>query len=269
MENKVFFIFSDIHGRKLERLNRVLIKAGFDENNENHILVSLGDLFDRGHHNLDLLRFVNHYLKKDRAIVLWGNHELMLKTLYNKELSVGIKINKFDGLNTTLAEFIKANNPDVKEEALLDFENTCLVNEEIKTLIMNLRNFDELDFYMTNLLPYKDLNGYLLSHTGVTECLDYEKYDRMQLTIELFSVLLAQRQSNNLFTGHSFVKYPPRFDKHGRTKVIHGHTHVNAYSDSNINVFIDKNHICLDSEHSINVLKMIGERIEVFQELYE
>ena len=40
-----YFVFSDIHGRSLKELKEKLIEVGFDENNPNHILISLGDLF--------------------------------------------------------------------------------------------------------------------------------------------------------------------------------------------------------------------------------
>lgn len=68
---KKYFIFSDIHGRKLNSLLNELKVASFDINNEEHILISLGDLFDRGDDNLNLLFFVNEMIKKNRMIVLW------------------------------------------------------------------------------------------------------------------------------------------------------------------------------------------------------
>ncbi len=68
---KKYFIFSDIHGRKLSALLEELKNASFDINDDNHILISLGDLFDRGDDNLNLLFFVNEMIKKNRMIVLW------------------------------------------------------------------------------------------------------------------------------------------------------------------------------------------------------
>ena len=41
------FVVSDLHGHYKE-LIKALKKAEFDENNDNHLLISLGDMFDRG-----------------------------------------------------------------------------------------------------------------------------------------------------------------------------------------------------------------------------
>ena len=58
-----YFLFSDIHGRNLTELKDKLFEVGFDENNPNHILVSLGDLFDRGNDSYNLLKYINMLLK--------------------------------------------------------------------------------------------------------------------------------------------------------------------------------------------------------------
>ena len=48
-----YFVFTDIHGF-YSILKKELIKQGFDENNENHMLISLGDNFDRGNENYEM-----------------------------------------------------------------------------------------------------------------------------------------------------------------------------------------------------------------------
>ena len=69
-----YFVFSDIHGRSLKELKEKLIEVGFDENNPNHILISLRDLFDRGNDSYNLLKYINSIIKNNRCIALWGNH---------------------------------------------------------------------------------------------------------------------------------------------------------------------------------------------------
>lgn len=70
---KSYFISSDIHGY-YTIWKKALAEAGFNVNNENHVLVVLGDLIDRGLENLECLQFVNS-LPEDRKILIRGNHE--------------------------------------------------------------------------------------------------------------------------------------------------------------------------------------------------
>ena len=42
-----FFVISDVHGFYNE-MREALDEAGFDPNNENHLLISCGDNWDRG-----------------------------------------------------------------------------------------------------------------------------------------------------------------------------------------------------------------------------
>lgn len=69
-----FFVVSDVHGfydEMIEALN----EAGFDKNNEEHFLVSLGDNFDRGNQPVEVMRFL---MGLPRKILVKGNHEQLL-----------------------------------------------------------------------------------------------------------------------------------------------------------------------------------------------
>ena len=70
---KKLFITSDVHSY-YDELMTALDKAGFDINNEKHIFVSCGDLFDRGCFPRKCLQFVNS-LPDNRKILIRGNHE--------------------------------------------------------------------------------------------------------------------------------------------------------------------------------------------------
>ena len=70
---KKLFIVSDVHSYYYE-LMTALNNAGFDINNEEHIFVSCGDLFDRGSFPRKVLEFVNS-LPDNRKILIRGNHE--------------------------------------------------------------------------------------------------------------------------------------------------------------------------------------------------
>ena len=70
---KKYFIASDIHSYYTLWM-KALEENGFDINNEDHIIVVLGDLLDRGEESLQCLHFVNN-LPKERKILIYGNHE--------------------------------------------------------------------------------------------------------------------------------------------------------------------------------------------------
>ena len=71
-----YVFVSDIHGR-FDKLQTALQSVGFDPNNDT--LVSLGDPFDRGEQNLEVLYFLVNLPHK---ILVWGNHDLRLQELY-------------------------------------------------------------------------------------------------------------------------------------------------------------------------------------------
>ena len=81
---KKYFITSDIHSFYtpfIKELNR----KGFDIENEEHILVICGDLFDRGNESLKLYEFIKS-IPKSRRILIRGNHEYLFIDLLGKDL---------------------------------------------------------------------------------------------------------------------------------------------------------------------------------------
>ena len=99
---KKYFVISDIHGFYNEMIE-ALNKVGFDKENKEHILISLGDLFDRGKKNVECLNFVMS-IPRDRRILIKGNHEELLEELLlNKR---GIEdYDKHNGTLSTLEQF--------------------------------------------------------------------------------------------------------------------------------------------------------------------
>lgn len=72
-----YFIVADVHGFYYE-MRRALKAAGFDQNNPEHIFVSLGDAFDRGDYPKKVLNFMMS-LPKNRRILIRGNHEDLME----------------------------------------------------------------------------------------------------------------------------------------------------------------------------------------------
>ena len=88
-----FFVVSDVHSY-LVPLEKALKEKGFDPNNEDHWLISCGDLFDRGGDSAMLLHYI---MQLPRKILVKGNHDLLLEELcmrefpYNHDISNGTK----------------------------------------------------------------------------------------------------------------------------------------------------------------------------------
>lgn len=79
---KTYFCASDIHGF-FDYFKEALIKAGFDEDNPDHILIVVGDIFDRGRQALEVYNFLKS-LPRERRILIRGNHELLLRDLVHR-----------------------------------------------------------------------------------------------------------------------------------------------------------------------------------------
>lgn len=79
-----YFITSDLHSFYTP-LKKSLDNVGYDKNNSDHILVILGDLFDRGQETRALYEFLKS-IPVERLVLVKGNHELLLEQLLEKSL---------------------------------------------------------------------------------------------------------------------------------------------------------------------------------------
>ena len=70
-----YFVFGDVHGFYKELISK-LKRKGFDENNPEHMLLSLGDNFDRGKENYKMFEFLKRMNNKKKIILIKGNHEI-------------------------------------------------------------------------------------------------------------------------------------------------------------------------------------------------
>lgn len=80
---KKYFVFSDVHGH-CSILKAALEEKGFDIDNPEHIIISCGDIFDRGDEPLELFKFLTS-IPKERRILIRGNHEYLLRELVERE----------------------------------------------------------------------------------------------------------------------------------------------------------------------------------------
>lgn len=98
-KTKTFFVVSDVHGHYTP-LKAALDDAGFDPENEAHILICCGDYFDRGTENLSVLKY---FERLKHRVLLRGNHEdLLLEVFRTGRLKPH---NYLNGTLETIVEF--------------------------------------------------------------------------------------------------------------------------------------------------------------------
>jgi len=118
---KDLFFISDIHGCFTAMID-ALNESGFDENNEKHMLVVLGDIFDRGRENVEVYNYLKRLTDEKKAVVISGNHHKFLIDYLD-----GTSISPFNymrnGVNETLADFLGRTRP---------FESWCLIDKKIE-----------------------------------------------------------------------------------------------------------------------------------------
>lgn len=77
------FIITDVHSYYDEMIAALKAK-GYNKKNPNHVLISLGDLLDRGKKPIQCLKFINS-IPKDNKILIRGNHEDLLEKFWDKD----------------------------------------------------------------------------------------------------------------------------------------------------------------------------------------
>src|SRR5690554_2802150 len=146
---KKYFVFSDIHGN-LKPLIKALDEKGFELENKNHILLSLGDHFDRGVENLAVLGFLKLFDKKNRLIMIKGNHDDFLRNFLTGKDN-GVFNIKYNGMGNTLIEFA-----DEKANTIEKIRNSILQKHPY---IMNL---------LDKMVDKFELGKYEFIHAGYT-----------------------------------------------------------------------------------------------------
>lgn len=100
MKARKLFVASDVHGHST-LFRAALDRAGFDPENEAHVFVSCGDLFDRGPENRAVYDFVRSLPRK---VLVRGNHDdLLLEALGRGFLE---SYDRDNGTEATLREFL-------------------------------------------------------------------------------------------------------------------------------------------------------------------
>jgi serine/threonine protein phosphatase 1 len=130
-----YFCVTDVHGF-YKILRDSLDKAGFDPNNKEHVLVSCGDLLDRGPQPRECLEYV---MSLPRKILICGNHE----DLMEQAVARGFFL-YHDHSNGTVDTAMNLTGEGKPELATLGMRDVAVYNEYIHELV----NYHETDNYV-------------------------------------------------------------------------------------------------------------------------
>lgn len=98
---KKYFVISDVHGFFTE-MRSCLFRAGFRKQNPEHILVLVGDAFDRGPDAPKVYEYIRS-LPRKRRILIRGNHELLLRNAIRR--GVFYENDYYNGTLGTIMQF--------------------------------------------------------------------------------------------------------------------------------------------------------------------
>lgn len=173
---KKYFITSDIHSFYTP-LIVALEKNEFDINNPEHILVVLGDVFDRGNETLDVYYFLTTTLSEDRIILIRGNHELLYLDLLKKDFP-----DSYDFNNGTVRTFCQIAR--YGEEALSwkywfmlgEEEPYERIHQTWKEIVKEVKNSEITKWIQgKQWINYLETNKYIMVHSWIPTTQVYYK----------------------------------------------------------------------------------------------
>lgn len=175
---KKLFVFSDVHGQ-LSALQTSLKQAGYDRSNPDHLLISLGDLFDRGRESLGVYNF----LKERRGIYLKGNHETFLIEALEKGMDGEFVLFNFlhNGLDKTIESFGRSEIGPTTTPSIVDaiIKNVKMANRDLLSWLQAMPIMYETKNYIfvhAGLHPYADVHDPINDEHFVLWDIKYSHY---------------------------------------------------------------------------------------------
>ena len=242
------FAVSDIHGCTTA-LIKSLDAVGFDRKNPDHLLIVLGDLFDRGAENRRVLEYLGTVKNK---ILIRGNHEDILM----ESLNTG-RVGRLQGINgtlTTLAEFFAYYNG----EAYLDIVESSgrRVAEMLRTHIDKMYDYFETENYIF-------VHGWITEDAGGNDFRyatgakwHHARWTRWHNCYPNFEI----PDGKTLVVGHTPCYYASMFDKSRSDydcSIFYGDRLVAidgaAVSRGSVNVFVAEDEITLPVTHTVDL----------------
>ncbi len=246
------FALSDIHGHITE-VRAALEEAGFDSENKEHLLLVLGDLFDRGHENKLTDSFLRDIKNK---VLIRGNHEdILMETLATGRVG---SLQYDNGTLSTLFEFFPTY--DGSELFFSHRRADIITTDRLIRLIESMQDYFETDNYIFT-------HGWLPT-VGMTASADYEHESfaawhraRWQRWPSLYGESEIPK-GKTLVVGHTSARYGGGFDhsrRMGDTSIFRGDgmIAIDGSTDSTglVNVLVAEDTMDAPESHTLVVDK--------------
>lgn len=172
-QTKKYFVLSDIHGRPIGIED--FEQRNFDLNNPNHIIVLLGDYFDRGDENLMVLRFIEKYKKllNDRFIVLKGNHDEFIHKFITY-IEENFKVGQALVIDPEILNHWFRNGGEITLNQLFGSHHDIYTPTKQK-------NLERLKQFYNQLEDYYETEDYIFTHACINEERQIDTWDRFFL----------------------------------------------------------------------------------------
>ena len=220
-----YFLFSDVHG-EYDALITSLEAAGFDLSNNEHMLIGLGDYFDRGSQNEFVLAFLMAMQEQNRIKLIRGNHDEMLLGFLTMNVVDAFHNLRYNGLDKTIDDLSR------EKVKFADLPTYIAAKNRV------LKNYPNLIEFLKSMEEVINIDNYVLSHAGF-----FARDD---------GTLIVDNWNHTAI----MVKYRAEFFDKSKTYIF-GHWHAEKLnklmniSTGNPNKFIYKNFIGIDATTNI------------------
>jgi predicted phosphodiesterase len=221
-----YFLFSDVHG-EYDALITSLEAAGFDLSNKEHMLVGLGDYFDRGSQNEYVLVFLMAMQEQGRIKLIRGNHDEMLLGFLTMNVVDAFHNLRYNGLDKTIDDLSR------EKVKFADLPTYVAAKNRV------LKNYPNLIEFLKSMEEVINIDNYVLSHAG------FFARDDGTLIVDNWN--------------HTAIMVKYRAEFFDKSKIyIFGHWHAEKLnklmniSTGNPNKFIYKNFIGIDATTNIS-----------------
>lgn len=291
---KTYFTISDIHSF-YDPMKEALDKAGYNKDNPDHILIVVGDCFDRGNQSREVYSFLRS-IPEERLVLIKGNHEELLKEIVNRfEQSKELRKNNSgyddyyndygyfsdaDISNGTLKTIIHMTNFDkFKKDDKLSYLGVIAYNPELQERM--LKKLVKTDFYKwlcsNKWKDYFEIGKYIFTHCFIplknkSELSMYGLYGNYKGNLKYFKdwrEKATEKEWDEARWGCPWQLFKQGFFKEKNKVLVCGHWHTSDFFNNLTQeehelkdnpLFIGENLIGLDActalSHRCNVFKI-------------
>lgn len=204
------FVTSDTHSFYTP-FKKALAEKGFEENNKDHLLIVLGDIFDRGNESYELMKYLDNLTN---VVLIRGNHEDLLEEMLAR--GYGEKHDVQNGTVWTTCQLADATGIKTKST----YEVCRAVEDLIKP-------------FLDKFVDYYETEHFLFVHSWIPCKVHFEGDSRSKpwyARDKTYEYMHDWREANEVEWeearwGNPFIMAEAGFNKTSKV-LVHGHWHT-------------------------------------------